>query len=270
MYARTNLLSLLAAISLAAIDLGLAPIASAITNGQPDGNEHPYVGFLVFDVSGQPDGHCRGSLIAPTVVLTAGHCASGTTGARIWFDSVIIDPNFPFGGGTSIEATAIFLNPGFCVACAPGLPDLVTHDQAIVILSTPVTDKGFAVLPSQGLVDALPMRTVITVMGYGPHIQTRGIPPHEWMLLLPLTRFFALSQLVQSDDSMSAEFVKLTANPAQGKGGFCFGDSGGPDLLGNIVVAVNSLVANSNCTGVEYSARIDTADALGFIKPFLK
>jgi len=262
-----SLPGLIAVITVLTIALGSAPMASAITHGQPDGNGHPYVGLLVFDVGGQPAFLCSGSLIAPTVVLTAGHCTTGTTGARIWFDSTITDPNFPFGGGTSIEATAIFTNPGFCIGCAPGLPGFDTHDQGIVILSTPVTGKGFALLPSQGLVDTLPMKTFITLVGYGGQVQTRGIPPHQW--LLNGSRFVAPAQLVQSNDIISAEFVKLTANPAQGKGGTCFGDSGGPDLLGNFVLAVNSFVTNGNCAGVTYSNRIDTADALAFINSHL-
>ncbi|HYL14997.1 MAG TPA: trypsin-like serine protease [Terriglobales bacterium] len=261
-----SLLGLMAVITVLAV-LGSAPIASAITNGQPDGNGHPYVGVLVFDVGGQPAFLCSGSLIAPTVVLTAGHCTSGTTGARIWFDSTVTDPKFPFGGGTSIEATAIFTNPGFCIGCAPGLPGFDTHDQGIVILSHAVTGKGFAVLPSQGLVDALPMKSAVALVGYGGQVQTRGIPPHQW--LINLSRYLAPSQLVQSNDVISAEFIKLTANPSQGKGGICFGDSGGPDLLGNIVLAVNSFVTNGNCAGVTYSNRIDTADNLAFIKSHL-
>lgn len=243
--------------------LGVVPIVFAITNGQPDGNGHPYVGILVFDVGGQPHHFCSGSLIAPTVVLTAGHCTTGTTGARVWFDSTITDPNFPFGGGTSIEAVQIFTNPGFCLGCAHGLPGFDTHDQGIIILTTPVTEKGFALLPSQGLVDALPMNTAVTLVGYGGQVRTRGIPPHEW--LENGSRYFAPSLLIQSNDVTSGEFVKLTANPAQGKGGVCFGDSGGPALLGNIVLGTTSFLTNYNCAGVTYSARTDTADALAFI-----
>jgi hypothetical protein len=76
---------------------------------------------------------------------------------------------------------------------------------------------------------------------------------------------YAPSQLIQSNDVISAEFLKLTANPGQGKGGTCFGDSGGPILDGNKVLGVNSFVTNANCAGVTYSNRVDTHDALEFI-----
>ena len=66
-------------------------------------------------------------------------------------------------------------------------------------------------------------------------------------------------------------FLKLTANPAQGKGGTCFGDSGGPDLLGdtNIILGVNSFVTNGNCAGVTFSERIDIPEILEWIESFL-
>jgi hypothetical protein len=122
-------------------------------------------------------------------------------------------------------------------------------------------------LPTQGLVDTLAMKTEVTIVGYSVQnfIQGGG-PPQPGAVF---TRFFAPSLLIQSNDVIHDEFIKLTA---QGKGGTCFGDyGGGPDLLGgtDIVLAVFSFINNGNCAGVTYSFRIDTPEALTFINQFI-
>jgi hypothetical protein len=69
----------------------------------------------------------------------------------------------------------------------------------------------------------------------------------------------------------SAEFIRFAANPGGGSGGTCFGDSGGPDLLGgtDTVLAVNSYVTNVNCSGVGYGSRVDIPEVLEWIESFL-
>ncbi len=259
---------LLVSAALVGLALGSARNASATINGQPDGTGHPFVVAVVTDIDGVPHHLCSGSLIAPTVVLTAGHCTYQATGGRIWLDSQITDPYFPHAGGDSIEAKEIHTDPDFCLGCAPGFPGYDTHDVGIVVLSQAVTLTGYALLPSPGLVDALPMMTALTIVGYGAEDTSVGVPPHYYQN--NLSRNFATSLLVQSNDPQSDEYIKITSNPADGKGGVCAGDSGGPDLLGNIVLAVNSYIPDLLCAGVAYSNRIDTAYALAFINSFLK
>jgi hypothetical protein len=259
-------------IVLAVLGVALASfgIAYAITNGEPDWEDHPYVGLIVFDVGGGPAWSCSGALVSPTVFLTAGHCTDGAEAARVWFESEVTDLSYPFGGGRSVEAAEIHTHPDFCIGCGPGLKGFDSHDVGVVVLTDAVLFDEYAALPDEGLVDGLAMMTDVDLVGYGVQSQHIGGGPPYWVG--ELIRYFAASKLVASKNVHSAEFIKLTANPAQGKGGTCFGDSGGPDLLGgtNVVLALNSYVTNYNCKGVTYSNRIDTAYALEFIQGFME
>ncbi len=256
-------------------------VAVAITNGQPDGDNHPYVGLIVFDVApGQPAWRCSGSLIAPNLVLTAGHCTDGAVAARVWFDEdVTYDavpfPLYPYGGPGSgaVEGTP-YTNPDYNSADNPygggnGLPAFSYRDVGVVVLDEPVYMDEYAELPSAGLVDTLKNKTPIDFVGYGVQEQLHGGGPPVWTGLR--VRLYAPSELVSGKFVHSAEYMKLALNPGGGSGGTCFGDSGGPDLLGgtDTVLAVNSYVTNSNCSGVGYSARVDVPEILEWVTSFM-
>ena len=262
--------------------------ALAITNGQPDGDDHPYVGLLVFDAApGVPGWRCSGSLIAPNVVLTAGHCTDGAAAARVWFDEdVTYDavpfPLYPYGGPGSgaVEGTP-YTNPDYGVGNpyggGNGLPAFSYRDVGIVVLDEDVDVGGFAELPTAGQVDTLKNKTGIDFVGYGVKYQAQipgnqlPQPPPYYRWTGPRTRYYAPSELVSGKFVHSAEYMRLALNPGGGSGGLCFGDSGGPDLLGgtNTVLAVNSYVTNVNCSGVGYSARVDIPEVLEWINGFL-
>jgi hypothetical protein len=265
--------------------LGTVGVASAITNGTPDGDNHPYVGLLVFDSApGVPGWRCTGALIAPNVVLTAGHCTDGAVAARFWADKdVTYDhypfPLYPYGGPGSgaIEGTA-YTNPKYNSPENPygggnSLPAFSYRDVGIVVLDEPISDKGFASLPSAGQVDTLKNKTAIDFVGYGVQEQIMTVPGQSprarWTGLR--IRMYAPSELVSGNFIHSPEYLRLAMNPGGGSGGTCFGDSGGPDLLGgtNIVLGVNSYVTNANCSGVGYSARVDVPETLEWIYTFL-
>ena len=281
----------LAAIAAAAFALlGSTTAALAITNGQPDGTNHPYVGLLVFDSApGQPAWRCSGALIAPTVVLTAGHCTDGAVAARVWFDAdVTYDavpfPLYPYGGpGSGSTEGTPYTNPNYRSPDSPyggnGLPAFSYRDVGIVVLDEPVDVGGLAHLPTGGLVDTLKNKTPVDFVGYGVQYQAQipgnltppPPPPPYQRWTGPRIRMYAPSELVSGNFVHSADFLKLAMNPGGGSGGTCFGDSGGPDLLGDTstVLGVNSYVTNVNCSGVGYSSRVDIPEVLQWIQEYL-
>jgi hypothetical protein len=253
---------LIATLTIAGLVATVAPVIT-VTNGQPDGNAHPYVGLAIQAAPGGGFFVCSGSALSETVFLTAAHCFDPELPVLVSYKSA---PPFT---AADFTVGSFHPHPDWCIGCGPGLVGFDTHDVAVVELVASSDPGSFAELPPLGLVDELPMRTEVDLVGYGVQDFNRGGGQPQPVVLL--TRYFAPSLLVQSNNRSSSEFIKLTANPAKGKGGVCFGDSGGPDLLGdtNVVLAVNSYVTNSNCAGVTYSNRVDLAAIQDFILEFL-
>jgi hypothetical protein len=253
----------------------LADNPSLIISGSPDNGAHPYVGLLVFDDDEGPAWRCTGALLSPTVVLTAGHCTDGAVAARIWMDEIVQgNTQYPFGGSTSYEGTAHTF-PGFCViTCTTGLGILkwIDGDVGVVTLSEPVPTSvvsTYALLPSVGLVDQLANGATIGLTGYGDQfLLVGGGPPSTGGLLV---RRSTTATLISGEFSNSDKLLRLSSTSSQGRGSACFGDSGGPNLVGNtrVTVAVNSYGTNGNCVGSEYSMRIDRSVILDWIQTFL-
>jgi len=258
--------------------MALSSTAYAITNGQPDGAAHPYVGMVVvWDGVSDYVYLGTGSLIAPKVVLTAGHVTADTPDyiiayVYVSFDPVVSWPPPPFGPGPWPDwevASDWYTHPDYEIGTAPQLKNWISHDVGIIILDEPVVMGAYGELPEEGLVDRLEMMTPVDQVGYGVQgmFHVPGTGPPDWSWVEMGARYYAPAQLVKSKHVFSDEFIKTTANPAQGKGGTAFGDSGGPVLQGgtDTILAVTSWGTNYQCAGVSYAARVDTADVLDWI-----
>ncbi len=237
--------------------------AGAVMFGAPDGNNHPYIGLVVFyNEAGVPQWRCSGTLLSSKVFLTAGHCTDGAASAQVWFQPSMVGTGYPYTGGTT---GAPYTHPDFIWQ----VPN--TSDIGIVVLDKPVKMSVYGQLPSLGLVDQLsaqPGVVHVDLVGYG----LQGVLP---LYSDAKDRYAGDAFLKALGSSLTDGYnVQVSSDPGggNGSGGLCFGDSGGPVLLdgSNVVIAVNSFVLNSYCRGNGFSYRTDIANSQDFIRSFLK
>jgi hypothetical protein len=249
-------------------EAGFSSRSSAITHGTLDGNAHPAVILIVMDVGGSPAFRCSGTLIAPKVVVTAGHCAGEPgefSGMRVFTESDVENGNnnYPFAGPNTIEATEWHSHPLFTEAA------FFLHDVGVVLLSKPVKLAAgqYGALPSVNQLDALHpgSATTFTAVGYGLQRINPAKVEEERI------RMFAEPHLIQINTPSVGDFSMLLSNNAS-TGGTCFGDSGGPNYLGgsNVIAAVTSFGRNNNCAGTGGVFRLDRQNVLDFVRQFLK
>src|SRR5918994_4912411 len=247
---------LLAGIGLLAA-LVLAAPAGAITYGTPDGNRHPQVGALLAPQA-YADGTwaaCSGTLIAPTVFLTAAHCDLEVDRVAVTFDTTY-DP----ATGTEYWGTW-HADPNYTQAQND------PHDIAVVVLDQPVTGITPAQLPAAGSLDDLRVGTRFTSVGYGAQSVTID---HGPSFHYADVRYVATGALL----AVNPSWLWISMNPARGDGGTCYGDSGGPNFLGagesetNIVAAI-PITGDAMCRATNVAYRLDTPSARAFLSQYV-
>jgi hypothetical protein len=173
---------MLAVLSMLAV---MAPSASAVTGGQPDGDRHSNVGLILFYTE-EGRFRCSATLISPTVLLTAAHCTDGVLGSTlVTFDSVIAEqPPSPFPvaadpseGYTDaeIEAAGYLSGTAYTHPEYSGFTDLANwNDVGVIVLDEPVVGIEPAEVAPLGSLDQFSQpalnRTIFEVVGYGTEV----------------------------------------------------------------------------------------------------
>ncbi len=252
------------------------PSAHAITGNFFKDFQHPFVGLAVFyTANGEFSHRCSGSLLSPTVFLTAGHCVADVTSARVYFqqdagahfDPVLgYDPitGYPDACFTAPCATASTL---YSYGYPAGFPN--TKDVGLLILDTPIIVSTYGALAAPGSLDVLATRRglqdiTFTASGYGLTYTNPSIT------ISFRERLMASSKLVNLKSALTDGFNLQTSNNPGIGGGTCFGDSGGPVFYGGYtsttIVGVTSFGLSSNvCAGVDFAYRTDQADLIAWI-----
>jgi Trypsin len=296
--------------------LAVTSPASAVRFGEPDNGEHDYVGELLFYVPDAPHPlftdpgswfTCSGTLVSPTVVVTAGHCTfavglngesttdegeatttaeGGSGGNDIWIN-FSEEPDFdgfppssdyePDENQQRYEDRADWLNdhPDWIRGTAYPHPlyddnQFFAHDMGVVVLDEAVQTSTVGEVPTVGWLDQ-----------YGPRShrdQTFEIVGYGLTRSNPVkaeggdTRLKGLLFLITLNASPPDSYAVFSNTPSnRARGGLCFGDSGGPvfdNTNSNLIVAVNSWVLTTSCGGQSGGYRLDQPDDLAFLATF--
>jgi len=239
--------------------LVLAGTAGAVTYGEPDGNGHPNTGALLAPQA-YSDGSwasCSGTLISPTVFLTAAHCDWGIARLAVTFDSVYT------AGKSKVYWGTWHGDPQYSGAQSD------PHDIAVVVFDDPVRGITPAALPAAGSLGNLPSNQGFTSVGYGAQSVTIDKGP---------TFHYADIRYVATSNTLFAinnAWLRISMNPTLGDGGTCYGDSGGPNFLGagateTNIVAATTITGDFMCRATNVTYRLDTASARGFLASYVR
>jgi secreted trypsin-like serine protease len=243
--------------------LASASPAAAIINGAPDGDAHPNVGLLVAVIDGRLSAVCSGTLIAPRVFLTAAHCTGyleslGLDWAAVTFDAAA-------GSTSEFYFGSLYTHPLFSKSQSD------PADIGVLALYTPVTDIEPARLPELGELDTMSADKGLddqgfTAAGYGAIGWVKAQVPGGKLWYSDFVRRVSSPRFKAMNDNR----LHLSQNPALGDSGTCYGDSGGPNFIGDTnVIAGTTMTGDHVCRATNVIYRLDTPTARSFLENFL-
>jgi hypothetical protein len=215
------------------------------------------------------------SFTALTLQLTAGHCVEPPAfSAEIWFDADVENgiPENGYPNTGEVHSDMLYLHPLYNPSA------FFLNDVGVVVLKPQPNGKGprrlskptqdtvsYPVLPELKQLDGLRQHDEFTAVGYG----LQEINPV--FVEAARVRMVAHPTLIQvNTPGFTGDFSLLLSNN-HATGGTCFGDSGGPNFLGdsNVIAGVTSFGINGNCAGTGLVYRLDGEDDLAWLNTFL-
>ncbi len=276
-----NVRKFIALAMLAASALISAP-ASASTGGTPDGELHPNVALLV-SYTAEGRFRCSGTLVSPSVILTAAHCTDGTLGkVAVTFRSVIAEQppsGLPVAADpaagytqTQLEGAGYYSGTAHTHPQYSDFTDMANwNDIGVVVLDQPVTDVAQATIADLGTLNTIKRarlaHTLFTAVGYGTEVRKPDSGPQKpTPMSYPLIRRY----VDMPGQKLTPQILQTNGNPndPRGTGGTCFGDSGGPVFYKGNVVAVTSYGYTDNCRYLGGYQRVDIKAAQDWLALF--
>jgi hypothetical protein len=234
----------LAAAATAVALLLFAGPAGAVIGGTSDtANRYANVGVLQLHVGSDWFDFCSGTLVRSDVVLTAAHCTDflqevgddgfGPADLRISFDP---EGDAPYSTVDHIVVNPAWFTAGPCFGNSKGACLSPGHeDIALVFLDAPVAGVTPAPIAGPGYLDTLDLKSeTFTVVGYGTDAFITGSAASpKAITIFDGIRSYRDVSAIPAKDAFPDRFLKVTK-------GVCFGDSGGPLLHGDTIVALNT------------------------------
>lgn len=228
-----------------------------ITNGSLDtANRYANVGALMRPIEGGWWVSCSGTLVAPTVFLTAAHCATDGDTRWVSFEPIITADSVVYRGTYRVDPLY-----------AGKVYD--THDFAVVVIDQPVTGITPARLPRAGFLDVKNANseledTPFRAVGYGVYGRDNSGGPPEFPF--DDKRRFSTSLF----STMNKSWIHLSQKVNQDAGGTCFGDSGGPNFYkGSATIASTTIGGDMVCGSTNVGLRLDTPAARTFLARYV-
>lgn len=243
------------AVAAAVAALAVAGSASAVTGGTVDSTDTNVGALIGVAPSGAEQLFCSGTLIAPTVFLTAAHCIENIEalpGARV---AVTFDTTFDASSSQLIYGTPV-ISPYYSKRQSD------PEDLAVVLLSSaPAGITPANVVRRVGYLGGLSLRgATFENVGYG--VSQPVNQPKGPTIAGAGTRRASFSGF----NALTTGLLRLKQN--QGYGGTCTGDSGGPQFLGGVEVSV-TISGDTMCKATNVDQRLDTPQAQAFLSQYL-